>query len=38
MDTASLSETKDAEYAANLLNTAVKEFNKKNYSMFHKTE
>ncbi|MBR1943264.1 GAF domain-containing protein [bacterium] len=33
MDTASLSETKDAEYAANLLNTAVKEFNKKNYSM-----
>ncbi len=33
MDMVSLSETKDREYAKNLLDTAVKEFNKKNYSM-----
>jgi len=33
MDIVSLTETKDAEYAKNLLYTAVKEFNKQNYSM-----
>lgn len=33
MGTIGLSENKDAEYSINLLNTAIKEFNKKNYSM-----
>ncbi|MBR2526011.1 GAF domain-containing protein [bacterium] len=33
MDITTLTETKDIEYASNLLHTAVKEFNKKNFSM-----
>ena len=33
METIKLSGEKEIEYASNLLNTAIKEFNKKNYSM-----
>ena len=33
MDIISLTETKDTQYAKELINTAIKEFNKKNYSM-----
>ncbi len=33
MNTVGLTENQEAEYSVNLLNTAIKEFNKKNYSM-----
>lgn len=33
METIKLSDEKEIEYASNLLNTAIKEFNKRNYSM-----
>ncbi len=33
METTSLSENKEIEYASNLINTAIKEFNKNNFSM-----
>ena len=33
MENIKLSDEKEIEYASNLLNTAIREFNKKNYSM-----